>query len=77
MNSSDEDRIGSCVVDEPMQPFSRNLSVYIPMPDGVKIAVDIWLSDTENTEDKFPVAVEFTVIGELPRVKPQKTACSI
>lgn len=72
MNSSDEDRIGSCVVDEPMQPFSRNLSVYIPMPDGVKIAVDIWLSDTENTEDKFPVAVEFTrywrvAEGEAPK----------
>ena len=55
-----EDRIESVVIDESIQQFFRNLSVYIPMPDGVKIAIDIWLPETANAGDKFPVAVEFT-----------------
>ena len=38
----------------------RQTSVYIPMPDGVKIAVDIWLPDDFVSGDKVPVAVEFT-----------------
>ena len=72
MNLPVEDRIKSAVIDESVQPFSRNLSVYIPMPDGVKIAVDIWLPETANAGDKIPLVVEFTrywrvAEGEAPQ----------
>ena len=49
-----EGRIEFAVIDEPVQPFSRNLSVYIPMPDGVKIAADIWLPETANAGFAWP-----------------------
>ena len=67
-----EGDIGSTVVDEPTQPFSRNLSVYIPMPDGVKIAADIWLPEIANGVSKVPLLVEFTrywrvVEGKAPK----------
>ena len=55
-----EGDIGATVDDESSSPSSRNLSVYIPMPDGVKIAVDIWLPETDNGGDKVPLLVEFT-----------------
>ena len=42
------------------KPLSRNRSVYVPMPDGVKIAADIWLPESANADKKFPVIVEFT-----------------
>lgn len=38
----------------------KSISVYVPMPDGVKIAVDIWLPKAATKENKVPVAVEFT-----------------
>ena len=42
------------------EPVIRHLSMYIPMLDGVKIAVDIWLPDDFVPGKKIPVAVEFT-----------------
>ena len=60
MNLPVEGDIGSAVIDEPIQPLSRNLSVYIPMPDGAKIAVDIWLPEIANGGDKVPLIVGFT-----------------
>ena len=41
-------------------PVVRHLSVYIPMPDGVNIAVDIWLPDNYLPKNKVPTAIEFT-----------------
>lgn len=38
----------------------RPLSVYIPMPDGVNIAVDIWLPENYRSGLQVPVAVSFT-----------------
>ena len=60
MSSPVENRVKPAVIDKSSQPFSRNRSVYIPMPDGVKIAADIWLPEIAHAGDKFPVAVEFT-----------------
>lgn len=67
-----EDRMGSDVVDNSASSVSRNLSVYIPMQDGVKIAVDIWLPETANAGDKVPVAVEFTRYWRVIEGKPPR-----
>lgn len=42
------------------ESFSRQLSVYIPMRDGVRIAVEIWLPDNYVPGAQVPVAASFT-----------------
>ena len=42
------------------QASDCSLSVYIPMPDGVKIAIDIWLPVDYIPGIKVPTAVSFT-----------------
>jgi len=46
------------------------------MPDGIKIAVDIWLPQTltgiSNGKNRFPVAVEFTRYWRIAEERPTK-----
>ena len=54
------------------EPINHQLSVYIPMPDGVKIAVEVWLPDDFVAGSQVPVAVSFTrywrvAEGQAPR----------
>lgn len=39
---------------------NSQFSIYVPMADGVRIAVDIWLPDDFEPGTQVPVAVEFT-----------------
>ena len=39
---------------------SLNQAVYIPMPDGTYIAVDIWHPQGTKADDKYPLIIEFT-----------------
>ena len=40
--------------------FARNASHYIQMPDGVMIAVDVWLPENLQLDQRVPVVIEST-----------------
>ena len=51
----------------------KRVSQYVPMPDGVKLAVDIYLPRKGPKKDKFPVVVEYTPYSRAfisPAFKP-------
>lgn len=55
-----------------IQQSSTNLSTYVTMPDGIKIAVEIWLPTVHAPGCKVPVMIEFTrywraLEGKAPR----------
>lgn len=43
-----------------VEGIQANQSVYISMPDGVRIAAEIWLPDGLTTADKLPTLISFT-----------------
>lgn len=52
--------IGESIENFSSHPSFDNLAVYIPMPDGIKIAADIWLPVAALEGKKVPLALEFT-----------------
>ena len=47
-------------IQDRIESVNRQLSAYIPMPDGIKIAAEIWLPDNFKLDTRVPVAVSLT-----------------
>ena len=51
----------------------RNEAKYITMPDGVKIAVDIWLPEGVDAQKKIPAMISFTRYWRAKDYDPAKS----
>jgi len=48
----------------------KNFSVYVPLEDGVRLAVDIWLPENAQQLGTMPAAVEFTRYWRAMELQP-------
>jgi len=47
-----------------------NSSIYVPMPDGVELAVDVWLPESASESSPAPAIVEFTRYWRATEMQP-------
>src|SRR3990167_881021 len=55
------------------QESPRNEAKYITMPDGVKVAVDIWLPEGMDAQKKIPAMISFTRYWRAKDYDPPKS----
>ena len=53
--------------------LGRNWSQYVAMPDGVRLAVDVWLPENPAGADKLPTLVSFTRYWRAEELEPKRS----
>ena len=61
----------------PLADLPTNSSVYVEMPDGVRLAVDVWLPDDLGRRGRVPTLASFTRYWRAPAATPTAEAVEL